>query len=782
MKKLAYILLLLQFMVGVAYAQQTFVVKDIQIDGLQRVSQQTVENYLPVRRGQTLSPAKTASIVQSLYQTGFFDHISLSRSGNTLVIHVSERPTIGKLSVTGNSIIPTDKLTSVMKSLDVAEGRIYNPAVMEKIKQSLLNQYYSLGRYNARVNVFTAPMPRNRLLVHVNISEGLVAKVKRITIIGNHVFSENTLIKQMDLTTPGLFTFISQSDRYSEDRLNSSVDKIRNYYLDHGYIHVQIKSAEAQVTPDRKAVYVTIVVSEGEQYTVSSVDLTGNNVVPYPELRRLITVKPGDVFSRQKVMDSEKAITNDLGNQGYLFATVDIKPTLNEKNRTIGLVFDVKPGKRTYVRHVTFSNNTRTNDVVLRREILQMEAAPASTQKIEDSKHNLLSLPYIKDVDLSVNPVPENKDQVDVNYKVTENNSAEASFKLGYTQQYGILVGAGFNQKNVFGTGNTLGIDLTRNKYEQFYNISYTNPYYTEDGISRSFNMSVSRINPSATPEVGNGYTLNEYNLGVLYSIPIGQEENVFSYLYGGLSYDNVLVRLDNDRTKVSNQVLDFTQRHGRHFQQADFKFGYSRNSLDRAIFPTRGTLQTAYLDIFAPLDRNSLSYYIFNYSGHWFEPLNDQFILTSRLGFGYGNGFHGTQDFPYFKNFYAGGIDSVRGYLPLTLGPQDSRNNAYGGNMLIDGSVGLIFPNFISDTLRTSAFFDAGNVYATFNNKKYGITPKYAPPGSTNSGPLRYSIGVEADWLTPFGPTIRLSLAKPVFTHKPFKTDAFQFAMGAEF
>lgn len=772
MKKLAYILLALQLLISTAWAQQSFVVKHIEIQGLQRTEAATVENYLPIKRGQTLKPSDTAEILRALYKTGFFEQINLSREGNTLIIRVVERPTIGQLKITGNSAIPTDKLTSVMRSLDIAEGRVYNPAMLEKIRQSLLNQYYQLGRYNARVDVRTSSLPRNRVMVRIDISEGMMAKVKRISIIGNHVFDEKTLIKQMELNTAGLFTFITQSDRYSEERLDISLDKLRGYYMDHGYLRFEVKSAQAEVTPDRKAVYVTIVVSEGQPYTVERTEIEGKMVMPRSEIEKRITIKPGETFSRKKIIDSEKAVTQYLGDNGYVFTKIGLFPQVNDKTHKVILVFKLTPGKRAYVRNITFSDNTRTNDVVLRREIQQMESAPASAAKIDESKRNLLMLPYIKEADPSIKPVEGKDDQIDVNYKVKEDNSAQASFKVGYSQLYGPIVGAGLNQKNFFGTGNTLGINFQRSKVEQSYGVDYTNPYYTPDGISRSFNFQVSRVDPGETTRVNNSYTTNYYNLGVTYGIPIGQEPGVFSRIYAGATYENIL--LTTIAGKESNQVRSFINRNGRHFQQADLKLGYSRNSLDKAIFPTRGTFQSLFLDAYAPLDGNSLSFYVFNYNGKWYQPLSDQFIILSKGSLGYGNAVGGAQNFPFFKNYYAGGIDTVRGYQGFTLGPRDSNYMAYGGNMLATASVGLIFPNYLSDSLRTSAFFDAGNVYSSLNNRSFGGQ-------STNSGPIRFSAGIEADWLTPFGP-IQLSLAQPVNPSRRDDREIFQFALGANF
>lgn len=769
MKKIISLVLLSHWLIG--SSAWAFVVKRIEFQGLQRISSQAAESYLPIKPGQNLPPAKTAEVVRALYKTGFFDRISLSQQGSTLVINVVERPTIGQLKISGNSVIPTDKLTNVMRTLDVAEGRIYNPVELEKIKQSLLNQYYQLGRYNARVDVTVTPMTRNRVLVKIDISEGLVAKVRHISIIGNHVFDESTLIKNMDLSTSGLFSFITQSDRYSEEKLESSIEKLRNYYLDHGYLRFQIKSAQAQVTPDRKSVYITVVVSEGQPYTIENYELTGNFLVPREELVKRMAIKRGETFSRQKVLDSEKAITTFYGEKGYMFANVTLRPEINDTNHTVALIFDVKPGKRTYVRQVTFSENNHTNDVVLRREIQQMEAAPVSTTRLEDSKQRLLLLPYIKEADMSLQPVPGVDDQVDVNYKVKEENSAQASFKLGYSQLYRVILGAGLNQKNFFGTGNTLGINFSHSKYEQFYGIDYTNPYYTEDGISRSFLFSISRVDPGGAG-VDAGYTKNELNLGVMYGIPIFQERGVLNRLQVGVNYQNILVHLIPG--KVSNQVNDYINRHSRHFQLADIRLGYSRDSRDKAIFPTQGNVQSLFMDTYVPLDHGSTGFYTLNYAGKWYQPLYNQFIAVGKLNFGYGSGFHGARDFPFFNNYYAGGIDTIRGYQGYTLGPRDSNFHPFGANILTDGSIGLIFPNYISDNLRTSAFLDAGNVYSSLNNRSFGGQ-------SSNSGPIRYSAGIDALWLSPFG-LIEVSLAQPIKRRPHDERETFQFALGANF
>jgi len=772
-KKIILTTLLLNLLIAKGFAASTFVVKNIDIEGLQRISADTVYNYLPVKRGQTLRPEKTAAIIDALYQTGFFEHISLSRDGNTLIINVIERPTIGQLKITGNSAIPTDKLTPVLKSVDIAEGRTYNRAMLDKIKQALLNQYYELGRYNARVDVTVTPESRNRVLVRIAISEGLVAKVRHINIIGNHAFSQKTLDKQLDLTTPSLVAFFTQTDRYTQDKLDSSLEKLHNYYLDRGYVRFTIKSSQAEVTPDRKSVYLTISIDEGAVYKISGFSLLGDTILPRDQMLKMISIKQGDVFSRAAIISSEKAMNDALGDKGYIAATINIDPKINDASRQVYVTFNVRPGKRAYVRHINFIQNSKTNDVVLRRDITQMESAVVSTKKLDESKHKLKLEPYVKDVDMNIAPIPGHDDLVDVNYNVTEQSAAEATFSLGYSQIDHVIVGAGFNQKNFLGTGKTLGVNASTSRFQSFYGVSYTDPYYTQDGISRTIGFSVSKFNPGAA-NITSSYSTNEYDANVSYGIPLGQEEGVFNTVQLGYGLQNTMVNLNSNLGLVSNQVLNFNNQFGHHFQQLDLLAGYSRDSRDKAIFPTMGAVQSVNFNVFVPAGVGSLKYYTAAYDGKWFHPIVGNFIATARGDAAYGSSFQGgAANYPFFKNYYAGGFDTVQGYLGNSLGPMDSTGSSTGGNLMAIGSVGIIFPNPIPDTLRTTVFMDAGNVYETFNNR---------PLGGTASGPIRMSYGVEADWLTPLGMMIDLSLATPLHPRAGDRREPFQFSLGANF
>jgi len=769
-KYLLLIVLLANLFIPAAWASDSFVVKKIQIEGLQRITADTVYSYLPIHQGQVLRSGQTSAVITSLYKTGFFDHISLTREGSTLVIKVVERPTIGQLKISGNNTIPKDKLTTVMKSVDIAEGRVYNSTMLEKIKQSLLNQYYELGRYNARVDVTVTRMERNRVLVKIDISEGLVTKVRQINIIGNHAFSERRLDRQLELSTPDLFTIVTQADRYSQEKLDKSLENLRNFYLDHGYIKFAVKSSQVAMTPDRKAIYITIVVEEGDQYMVKGYDLQGDLILPREEVNKLVVVEPGMNFSRKAVIATEKNISDALGDKGYVYTVVSVNPQIDDVKKEVFLTFQVKPGKRAYVRHVFFTDNTRTNDSVLRREVQQMESGVASTNKLEQSKQKLSQLPYLKNVEMSILPVAQHDDQVDVNYKVTEDSAAQANLSIGYSQLEGIILGAGLNQKNFMGTGKTLGLNITESRVQNYYGISYTDPYYTPDGVSRSINLSASRFNPKKG-RISRSYTTDQYDLSVVYGIPLWQETGATDRLQLGYGYENTMVNLHTEYP-TSTQVANFVNNHGRHFEQGYLIAGISRDGRDKAIFPTRGTLNTLGLDVFLPATGRSLKYYTFAYNGKWYQPLTKSFIATVRGDLAYGNGFAGPLDFPFFKNFYAGGIGSVNGYEGNTLGPKDSNGNPSGGNLLTTAQLGLIFPNYISDNLRTAVFIDGGNVYNTYNNRTQG---------GTASGQLRYGAGIEADWLSPLG-LVDVSLAKPLNSQPGDDERIFQFSLGANF
>lgn len=766
-----------KFLAGVAcllmpiplMAMESFRIKSISIEGLQRVSAETVRNYLPVSPGDELTEDETGTIIEALYQTGFFEDIILARHGNVLVVRVVERPTIGQLKISGNSSIPTDQLTKVMTSMGIAEGRIYDTVMISRIQQGLLNQYYMLGRYNARVEVTTTKMPQNRMLVKIDISEGLVAKVRQINIIGNYTYSTARLTRNMDLSTSSLVSFFTMSDRFSQEKFQQSLDQLQDFYMDRGYLHFQVKSSEVSVSPDRKSIFLTIVVDEGKVYRIKDIRVSGETILPPAELLKKLNIHSGDVFSRKAVVQADKTIADALGNKGYIYAVVTPEPDVDEKTGTVILNFAVKSGKRMYVRHISFTDNNRTNDVVLRRELEQMEGAPVSAESLENSRLNLNRLPFIRDAQTGLERVPGTEDQVDVKYTVKEESAAQASFNVSYGQVGGVGFGVGLNQKNFLGTGDTLGIDLRKNRYEQVYSLDFTNPYYTPDGVSRSFGFSLVKFNPQGA-NLTNSYSDDQLSLYVMYGIPAFQEEGVTNRFQVGYGYEETDVRLSNT---VSQQIISFVQHYGRRFRQVDLTGGYSRDSRDRSIFPTAGGLQSFGINVYAPVDGQSLKYFLASWRGKWYFPVISGFIVTARGELGYGTSFdQGANGFPFFKNFTVGGIGSVRGYEGNTLGPYDSTHRPSGGNEVMDGTIGLVVPNPLPEKVRTELFLDGGNVYNSWNNRKYG--------GTASGGP-RFSGGLSVEWLSPLG-AVNLSFARALNAQHGDSLNFFQFQLGANF
>lgn len=749
-----------------------FVIQKIQVEGLQRISKGTVYTYLPVKVGDTLTTAESNKIIESLYSTDFFSNVVLSREGNTLIIDVKELPVIGAIHISGNKLIPTKKLTSVLKSQGFSEGQVYNRALVKEIKQSLQDQYYARGKYNARVTVKITGESRNRVGIDINISEGLVAKIRSINIVGNHVFSESDLLDQLTISTPGWFTWFTGTDEYSSAKMQASLAALEAYYMDRGYIEFKVNSVQVAITPDRKSVYITLNVHEGPKFTFSGYHLTGKFILPRSQLQKLVMIKKGDTFSRQIVIDSDKAISNALGNVGYAFAEIKATPEIDQKHRTVFLTLEVIPNGKYYVDQIHFYGNNSVNDMVLRRAMRQMEGGVWNTENVEQSKWQMQQLPYLKDVQMSTEKVPGKNDQVDVNYKVTEKTSANFTASIGYSQLDGIILSAGIMEHDFLGTGKTVGFNFQRSRGYQSYSVNYINPYYTMSGISRSINLYLTKMNPGDV-NLTDGYSVSQSGFNVNYTIPISESlyrENDISLGYG---LENTVLDLSNS---PPSQVSSFVNQHGRHFLTTNLTAGWVSNGFDRIIFPTTGFTQSVNAVLAAPMTHKSIGYYTVGYKAQWYRPVseNHHFILNLKGESDYGNSYMRAAQMPFYSNFYSGGIDSVRGYEGNTLGPKDSQGNPIGGNLSVLGSIGLIFPSPIApNNLRTTAFVDAGNVFSS-----YGKTVGF---GFNKFNKLRYSAGIELDWLTPLG-TINLSLAKALNSKHGDDTEPFQFSIGKSF
>lgn len=785
----AALFIILSFTTIAAFAQ------NIRFEGLQRISRETALSYLPNYSGGPLSSDETTLLINRLYETGFFKDISVSQVGNTLVIKVVERAVIGSVQVTGNKEIEKDKLNTALKDFGLVEGQVFDPAVLEKVQRSLQLEYYNRGRYNATVVAKVIPEARHRVSIKIEISEGRIAAIQQITIIGNKAFSSKALLKALPLSTGNLFSFFTHDNQYSEMKLEEAKEALRSYYLDRGYIKFSIDSVQTSLSPDRKGVYIVFRVTEGPLYTVKGFKLEGRLLIPEERLRKLVAISPGSVFSRKAVVRADKAIGRAFGNQGYVFANINAVPTIDEATKQVELTFYIDPGQRVYVRRISFSGHTKTLDEVLRRESRQMEGGLASSSQIQQTVRRLDMLGYLQKTQVQTLPVPEASDQVDLNFKVTETASGSARAGIGYgSAPVKFLFNLSLEQKSFMGTGKDVRIAFDRSQYYQSYNFTYNNPYYTIDGIGRGFNVYSQRTDLGKA-NIAN-YSLNSWGGRVFYTIPISNKDDSIQL---GFGYQHM--RLNTAGTP-SLQIQKFAADYkGKtNFGQILLEGGWTRNGFNRAMFPSRGLNQNFAVQLSAPAGSNSLKYYKASYNAKWYFPFNRHFILTASGGVGYGGGYGSSPGLPFFQNYFAGGLSggpggTVRGYETNTLGPFDSNARPLGGNFMVSGSIGLIFPNFINpDKMRTTAFVDAGNVYNTRANPGAGINgiPPAIPGIGSNgapllyanrdAGPVRYSAGIGVEWHIPVVGLLNFSLATPLNKQPGDRTEFFQFTFGRAF
>lgn len=757
---------------------QAFLLNRIDIRGLHGISRDTVLSYLPVSTGQTFNPEQSSQIIDALYATGFFSNVSLQEQGNTLIINVVERATIGKVTVTGNKEIPKDKLDEILKKIGLVQGRLLDRSVLNRMVSQLRSQYDMMGKYSARVTPVILPQANNRVAIRIEISEGLTVQIGGISIIGNHVFSERKLLSALPVSSTHFWSFLTNSDQYNQTKLSASLQALQSYYLDRGYLKFKADSTQVTLTPDRKTAYIIIHVTEGPLYKFRGYELAGRVLLDQGKLQSVLRrIKTGEAFSRQKVVDAEEGIKKALGDFGYIFSTVNTLPDVDEKNKTVFLTFYVDPGNQVYVRHINISGNLKTQDEVLRRLLRQQEGGLFSGSDMKESIRQL-SLSGFLEGEPQVNtvPIPGYSDQVDLDLNINEAHAAQALFSLGYGTN-GPVIGASLNQNNVFGTGNTLGLNFNNTRAATIYSVSYNNPYYTLDGVQRGFDLFFQRSTPSNLNTTT--YSTNTYGGDLHYSIPFDAKGDTLQ-LSGGLQ--KLQLNLP-PFSQLSTEVQNFVTQHGTQFNQLLLSIGWTRNGLDRLVFPEKGLYQSASAQLALPVGGKPLDYYKTNYTGVDYYPLGHDFILQSRLNLGYGNGFASTTGLPFFANYYAGGIGvdgQVRGYEVSSLGPRDSNGYPLGGNVMAVGSMALIFPMpaTVSEKVRTSVFVDAGNIYSTL-----GVTQPNNPRGGTASGPVRYSAGLDVDWRVPvFNVTLSFSVAKAINPKPGDQTQVFQFNIGTGF
>ena len=740
------------------YAED-FVINKIQVNGLQRIKLTTVLSYLPVKPGDQIDSSQTGYIIRDLYRTNFFSDVKLKRQGNNLVIDVVEREVIGSIKISGNKKITQKQIVEVLKSVGLVEGQALDRAMLHGVVQALEQQYHNLGLYDAKVDVNITNQERNRVAITITIKEGPVAKIKAIKIVGNTIVKERTLLREISTTTSKPWSFFTSSDQYSKEKLDADLEKLRSYYMDRGYLHFQVDDVRVKITPDKKYIYITIYVNEGVQYRIQGVDLAGNLLGKRAELVKLITIKPGDVFSRKKIVEAQANIGRFLSDYGYGIPDIRIEPEVNNKSKQILIKFIIDPGRRIYIHRISFKGNAKTHDEVLRREMRLQEGSVFSLSKINESSRRLANLGYLKDIDYKVTPLQDSPHQVDLTYNVTETSAISAAVQGGYSDADGFLYGANINDNNVFGTGKSATIRFDNGRATQYYGLGYADPYFTVNGVGLALNAYFQKNDKSKMHE-GSYYSTDIYGGIGSFEIPLSDYDSASL----GLGIEHIEV--NTPASGVSNYVEAFLQKHESKFNQFKVVLGWRHSNFDRAIFPTKGFSQGIHIECYGPLNKQSLEFYKANYNNSWYQPLVKDFIFHTRAEVGYGGGFGKTKSLPFFKNFFAGGIGSVRGFDAGSLGSgdkdgRDQYGRARGGNVLAVASASLIIPAPMSDMVRPSVFFDIGNVY----NNKFKL------------GDLRSSYGIQVEWHTPLVPLV-FSLAKPLREKPGDYTSTFQFSI----
>ena len=753
-----------------------FKVLDIRIEGLQRVSAGTVFAALPLSVGDMADDIAVREATRSLFRTGYFADVIMARENGILVVGLIERPAVTEINIEGNKAIETDQLMDALRDNGLAEGQIFRQVILEGMSQELQRQYVSQGRYGALVQTEVKQLPRNRVAVNIDIDEGDVAKIRHINIVGNSNFAEPVLLDQFEQNKTGWLSWITSDDKYSREKLSADLETLESWYLDRGYLKFEVLSTQVSVSPDKESVFITVNVNEGDVYTISEIELAGDLIIPEAQARMLVLLREGVIFSQALMTASSDYITRRLGNEGYTFADVEGYPQIDEDAKTATVTFLVKPGMRAYVRRIEFRGNTKTADSVLRREMRQMEGGSANNALIDMSKVRLERVGFFKEVSVENIPVAGTNDQIDVVYTVEEQPSGSVGANLGYSQGYGLQLGANLTENNFFGTGKQVGVGINKSAYQSSLNFSYSEPYFTVDGVSAGYSIyaretdySKLRLQP---------FSQNTKGASVTWSYPVSEVQRIGF----GFTYEHLELNL-GDYTS-SPVIEEFVAANGDWFRSVNFNVNWVKSTLNRGIFATRGTSQRLSADVAMP--GSGLEYFKLTYKASHLRGLTRDFTLKVKADLGYGESFGDTSQMPFFKNFYAGGLGSVRGYEKYSLGPQNSLSQGYsssrarpvGGNVQVVLGAEVIFPlPFIKDqrSVQSAIFFDAGNVF----NTKCG--PLEVNCYSPKEGELRYSIGLGATWLSGFGP-ITFSVAKPLNSDETDQTEVFQFSLGNQF
>ncbi len=742
-----------------AFAIQPFVIRDIRVEGVQRTEAGTVFSYLPIKVGERMDDDKAAASIKALYATGFYTDIRLEVENDVLVVFVAERPAIAQIEINGAKEFSKDNLKDGLKTAGISESKIFDRSILDRAEKEVKRQYTSRGFYSSKVTTTVTPLERNRVSLTFTIDEGDPSKIVDINIIGAKAFSESTLLKEFEQTTSGWFTFFTKDDQYSKQKLSGDLEKLRSYYTNRGYLDFNVESTQVSITPEKDKIFITIVVNEGQIYKIGDVKFSGELKIPEPEMRALLLFKSGETFSRQKIVDSIKAITDRLGNDGYSFANINPVPERDPVTKIASFTMFVDPGRRVYVRRINVQGNSRTRDEVIRREMRQLEAGWYSIDKINRSKERLERTGFFEEVTVETPAVPGTNDQVDLNVSVKERNTGSLQFGVGYGSGVDKLtLSASVSQANIFGSGNQLSFRINNSQTSRAYEVSYLNPYWSVDGISRGFDVYERELNTAGTTT--GDFSSRASGAGLRYGVPVTE-------------YDTINFGVGWERTKIAlndfspPRYFDYVNSFGATSDTVRGTVGYARDTRDSIYFPTRGFLLEAGFE--SGLPGGDLKYYRGQAKAQYLRPIWGPIVLGMNVELGLANGY-GNKPLPFFKNFYAGGVDSVRGYQSGTIGPRDINGEYIGGNKRLVGNVEVLFPMpgvKAEKSVRLSLFADFGYVWS--ENQRLLL------------GDLRTSAGFAVSWFSPVGP-LKFSLAKPFQTKPTDRLERFQFLLGRAF
>ncbi|MBL8394907.1 MAG: outer membrane protein assembly factor BamA [Candidatus Accumulibacter sp.] len=744
-----------------AAAMEPFTVQDIRVEGIQRVEAGTVFSYLSIKVGDTMTDEMAAQAIKTLFATGFFKDVRIEVERGVVIIVLEERPAIAQIDFVGLKEFDKEQLTKGLKEVGVAVARTFDRATLDKAEQELKRQYLSRGRYAVTITTTITPLERNRVAINFNIDEGEAASIRQINIVGANAFREKDLLGVMQQKTPSWISWYTKSDQYSKQKLSADLETLRSYYLDRGYLEFSIESTQVSITPDKKEIFITISINEGERYLVSSVKLAGDLTLSEEEFRKVVKIRPGEVFSREKLNESTKAISDKLGAQGYAFANVNAAPELDKEKRQVAFTIFVDPGKRTYVRRVNVTGNTKTRDEVIRQEMRQMEGAWYDADRVAASRERIDRTNYFSEVTVETPPVPGTIDQVDVNVNVGEKSTGNISIGAGYSSAESVILSGSISQSNIFGSGKFVALQVNTGKLNRTLGVNYTNPYFTVDGISQGFDIYYKTLNPTS---LGYAFQSQSWGGGIRFGFPLDEKD----MLNVGLAIDQTTIDITPITIATPIQYIQFQREHGDSNITLPATISWTRDTRNSAIYTTSGGIQKAGLEVAIP--GVDLSFYRLTYQNQQYFSLTKDLVLMLSGELGYADGLQG-QTVPFYKNFYAGGIGSVRGYETASLGPVDPLypDTRLGGTRKVVFNAELLmpFPGF-DKSLRLGPFFDAGNV---FNDSNY----TFSEDG------LRMSVGMTAAWISPLGP-LKFSIGQPINEKSNDKIQRFQFQMGTTF